>query len=35
VERRRLRGGPAPEAVEASLRRGEAWLTAMRDEAKR
>lgn len=35
VERRKLRGGPAPEAVEDSIRRAEAWLEAIRDEAKR
>ena len=35
VERRNLRGGPAPEAVEASIRRAEAWLQTMRDEGKR
>ncbi|MCE5342610.1 MAG: argininosuccinate lyase [Eubacteriales bacterium] len=35
VERRKLRGGPAPEAVEASIRRGETWLETMQDEAKR
>ena len=35
VERRKLRGGPAPEAVEASIRRAESWMESMRDEAKR
>ncbi len=35
VERRSLRGGPAPQAVEDSIRRGEAWLNDMRDAAKR
>jgi len=35
VQRRKLRGGPAPEAVEASIRRGEAWRETMRDEARR
>jgi argininosuccinate lyase len=28
VQRRNLRGGPAPEAVEASILRGESWLNA-------
>ncbi|MDD3214565.1 MAG: argininosuccinate lyase [Eubacteriales bacterium] len=35
VERRSLRGGPAPSAVEASIRRGEAWMETMLDEARR
>ena len=35
VQRRNLRGGPAPEAVEASVRNGEDWLQAMQDKAKR
>ncbi|NLI23017.1 MAG: argininosuccinate lyase [Clostridiales bacterium] len=35
VERRSLRGGPAPEAVDASIRRVRDWLEAMRDEARR
>lgn len=35
VQRRNLRGGPAPEAVDDSIRRGEAWLETMKDEAKR
>ena len=35
VERRKLRGGPAPEAVEASIRKGQAWMETMRDEAAR
>jgi len=35
VERRSLRGGPAPSAVEDSIRRGEMWMEAMRDEARR
>jgi len=35
VERRKLRGGPAPEAVEDSIRRAEVWLEAMRDDGKR
>ena len=35
VERRNLRGGPAPEAVQNSIHRAEAWLETMRDEAAR
>ena len=35
VERRSLRGGPAPDTVEASIRRAQEWLEAMRDEARR
>jgi len=35
VRRRSLRGGPAPEAVEASIGRAQAWLEAIRDEAAR
>ncbi|HNX62179.1 MAG TPA: argininosuccinate lyase [Candidatus Limiplasma sp.] len=35
VERRKLRGGPAPETVLASIRSAEAWMETMRDEAKR
>ena len=35
VERRSLRGGPAPAAVEDSIRRGEQWLETMRDEGSR
>ncbi len=35
VQRRSLRGGPAPQAVEQSLRRAECWLSAMADPAAR
>ena len=31
VRRRSLRGGPAPDTVAQSIRRGEAWLAAMQD----
>ena len=35
VQRRSLRGGPAAQAVEDSIRRAQAWLETMRDEARR
>ncbi|MEA4927912.1 MAG: argininosuccinate lyase [Candidatus Limiplasma sp.] len=35
VRRRSLRGGPAPDTVMQSIRRGEAWLAAMQDPAAR
>ncbi|HNW87993.1 MAG TPA: argininosuccinate lyase [Candidatus Limiplasma sp.] len=35
VERRKLRGGPAPEAVEDSIRKARAWMETMRDGAAR